>query len=231
MLLRDVSHELRSPLARLRLAADLAENNVADRSEAFHRIGLEVERIDAMIGQILEYSRADSGRPASHQTFDAAMLVGELVEDARIEAEARGLTFSLSLGDNALVDGNSCQVRVAVENVIRNAIRHAPEGSDVAVETAASCDEVRIIILDRGPGVDVGDPDWIFEPFRRGTSSNGSGLGLAITRRIVEGLGGRATAANRPTGGLSVELRLPKSLALASASGTRLAPVQPCAPD
>jgi signal transduction histidine kinase len=208
MLLRDVSHELRSPLSRLRLAAGLARNGIGDRATAFVRIEREVERIDAMISQILSFSRVEPNDGAGFADFDASALVRECVEDARIEADQRRLTMRMVTEVRAVIHGNVDQVRAAIENVLRNAIRHAPDQSIITISSALTFGRLTIEIVDEGAGTGDSSPDWIFEPFRRGKGSDGVGLGLSITRRIVEFHGGRAIARNRESG-FAVELSFP----------------------
>ncbi|HEX5237747.1 MAG TPA: ATP-binding protein [Sphingomicrobium sp.] len=211
-LLRDVSHELRSPLARLRLAADLACSGRGDRKRLFDRIEREVERIDAMIGQILHFSRIGASRPLAHDEVELAQLLEEIVEDAQIEADDRGIAIRLVTDDPGHVRGDRSKFRSAIENVLRNALRHSPQGSEVAVRLERASDAIRIEVRDQGPGLQTADADWIFEPFQRGDGSEGAGLGLAITRRIMELHGGHTCAANVADGGLCVELRLPHSV-------------------
>jgi two-component system OmpR family sensor kinase len=208
-LLRDVSHELRSPLARLRLAADLACSGRGDRKRLFDRIEREVERIDAMIGQILHFSRVGAGRPLGQDQVELAQLLEEIVEDAQIEADNRGVAIRLVADNPGHARGDRSKLRSAIENVLRNALRHAPPGSEVVARLERVSDGIRIEVRDKGPGVQIADADWIFEPFHRGDGSEGTGLGLAITRRIMELHGGHACAANGADGGLCVELRLP----------------------
>jgi two-component system OmpR family sensor kinase len=211
-LLRDVSHELRSPLARLRLAADLACSGKGDRNRSFDRIEREVERINAMIGQILHFSRVGASRPLAHDEVELRQLLEEIVEDAQIEADNRGIAIRLVTDDPGHVRGDRSKFRSAIENVLRNALRHSPQGSEVVVRLERASDGIRIEVRDEGPGLQTADADWIFEPFQRGDGSEGAGLGLAITRRIMELHGGHTCAANVADGGLCVELRLPHSV-------------------
>jgi two-component system sensor histidine kinase CpxA len=212
-LLRDVSHELRSPLARLRLAADLARHGSGDRAAAFDRIGREVEHIDAMIGQILHFARLDAPHADTRELLDLTQLLEEAVEDARIEGDSAGVSVGLELEGPAWVWADRARLRSAVENILRNALRHAPAGSRVSARLSGDDAEIRITVCDQGGGIEGQDLDWIFEPFRRGEGSEGIGLGLAITRRIVEMHGGRAAARNGPGRGFCIELNLPRAAA------------------
>jgi two-component system OmpR family sensor kinase len=208
-LLRDVSHELRSPLARLRLAADLLHSKRGDRERAFSRIDREVQRIDTMIGQILHFSRAGPSGPLAIAELELSQLLQEVLEDSRLEAEYRGLRLRALISDPGLVQGDASKLTSAIENVLRNALRHAPPGSEVGVALVRAGHAIQIQVRDQGPGVKTGDADWIFEPFQRGEGSEGTGLGLSITRRIVELHGGEVTAANASGGGFMVELSFP----------------------
>jgi two-component system OmpR family sensor kinase len=208
-LLRDVSHELRSPLARLELAADLAEKDDCERAQAFRRIEHEVERIDALIGQILQFSRVTSD-PIEKVDLDLSELLEEAVEDARIEADQRAVGIDLKLGGTAIVTGSATELRSAIENVLRNAIRHAPRETALTVLLSTDRDSVTLSVRDEGAGAGDGDANWVFEPFQRGETSDGAGLGLSITKRIIEQHGGHASAANVTSGGFHVELTLPK---------------------
>jgi two-component system sensor histidine kinase CpxA len=220
-LLRDVSHELRSPLARLDVALELARQRSGDgAAEALDRIGRESRRLDELVGQLLSLARLESGAvEPDRERVDLGRLLGEVVADARFEAERNGRTVALVVGQPATVDGAAGLLRSALENVVRNAIAHAPAGTGVdvslAVATAAGNGGAAVIaVRDHGTGVPEAELESVFEPFHRVSearerSSGGVGLGLAITRRAVEWHGGSIAAANHPDGGLEVTIRLP----------------------
>ncbi|HEX5259817.1 MAG TPA: HAMP domain-containing sensor histidine kinase [Sphingomicrobium sp.] len=217
-LLRDVSHELRSPLARLKLAADLAEKDDSERAQAFRRIEREVERIDALIGQMLHFSKVASDT-IEKVDLDLSELLEEAVEDARLEADQRDIGIELERGGTAIVTGSARDLRSAIENVLRNAVRHAPPGTALAVRLSTARDSAIISVRDEGAGAGDGDANWVFEPFRRGEGSVGAGLGLSITKRIIEQHGGNASAANLAAGGFCVDLSLPKKKKAAARPG------------
>jgi two-component system OmpR family sensor kinase len=220
-LLRDVSHELRSPLARLKLAADLAEKDEGERAQAFRRIEYEVIRIDALIGQILQLSRVTSDT-VEKVDLDLSELLEEAVEDARIEADQRAVGIDLELEGTGIVTGSARDLRSAIENVLRNAVRHAPAGTRVSVQLSLERGQATISVRDAGEGTGDDDPSWVFEPFRRGQASDGAGLGLSITRRIVEQHGGSISAANLAAGGFCVDFTLPSRASSAEArTGSR----------
>lgn len=226
-LLRDISHELRSPLARLRLAAGLARRGPRTNEEAFERIDREVERLDSMIGQILRFSRLGAGLAVALEPLDLTELLEETVEDARIEADSKAVGLQLIADGPAWLSGDKGQLRSALENVLRNAIRFSPSGSQVEVRLTRSAQEARVEVSDGGPGLRDADLARVFEPFYRADPADGVGLGLAITARILGLHGGRVSARNLPHGGLCVEMVLPRS----APSGVREPPPSSVAAD
>jgi two-component system OmpR family sensor kinase len=216
-LLHDVSHELRSPLARLQVAVGLARQQPDKLAASLGRIEREAERLDALVGELLALSRLEAGVPdGAEAAVDMAALLAEIVEDARFEAEAKGVRVESDGIGGAAVRGRAELLRCAVENVVRNAIQHAPAGSRVGVGAALAEDsrELRLSVCDQGPGVPEAQLAAIFEPFFRGAGrAGGAGLGLAIARRAVEAHGGKISARNRAEGGLCVELALPAAQA------------------
>ncbi|NVI82918.1 ATP-binding protein [Janthinobacterium sp. BJB401] len=225
-LLHDVSHELRSPLARLQAAIGLAHQQPEKMAASMQRIERESERMDKLIGELLTLSRLEAGAAqagAGHthsEDVSIADLVHDIVDDARYEARARLLGIALA-GDAAMADasvtGQPELLARAVENVVRNAIKHSPDGGTVHVELSRLHDDkqewLRIAVLDRGPGVASADLARIFEPFFRASntqhSTDGHGLGLAIARHVISAHGGRISASLRSGGGLCVEMLLP----------------------
>jgi two-component system OmpR family sensor kinase len=219
-LMRDLSHELRSPLARLQIALGLARRPGANLVQELGRIEREALRLDAVIGQILKLARLDdSSVVLSREPFDLRRLLEELVHDANLEARARHVEVVLESGFTraGYVLGDRALVGSAIENVLRNAIRYTLAGSTVHVILAASQREAELLIQDEGPGVPVDALAHIFEAFVRlqredDARSNGHGVGLAITERIVRLHRGSVCARNRPGGGLEVEMRFPLGL-------------------
>jgi two-component system, OmpR family, sensor kinase len=214
-LLRDVSHELRSPLARLQIALGLARRPGADLTQELDRIEREAQRLDEMIGEILSLSRLDDPTP---QVATEPVLIEELLEvvceNARVEGDARGIRVALEAAEGMQVIGDREQLYRAVENVVRNAVRYSPDKGLVTVKAALSGEAVLIRVQDQGPGVPVALLQRIFEPFfrvsdARDRDSGGNGIGLAITARVVALQGGTVRAANDPDGGLIMEIRLP----------------------
>lgn len=214
-LLHDVSHELRSPLARLQAAIGLARQQPEKLESSLQRIERESVRMDSLVGELLTLSRLEAGVMGGvEEEIELGELLADVVADARFEAETgrRGVEFS-GCGE-IHVRGRAELLHRALENVLRNALRHTPEGGKVALEVHADAggNSLRLAILDQGPGVPEKELDSIFEPFFRGggaQSTDGHGLGLAIARRVVEAHGGSVRASNRAGGGLCVEIVLP----------------------
>ncbi|HEX7955730.1 MAG TPA: ATP-binding protein, partial [Pyrinomonadaceae bacterium] len=215
-LLQDISHELRSPLARLTVALDLARKRAgAAAAGDLDRIEREAKRLNEMIGQLLALSSRESdGNGARLEPVDLSALVREVASDADFEAQGRGSTVEVGRCDACKVRGTHALLRSAVENVVRNAVRYTPEGTAVKISLAREGGEAVVSVRDAGAGVPEAALEDIFRPFYRIDASRtretgGTGLGLAITERAVRLHGGTVTAANRPGGGLLVELRLP----------------------
>jgi len=216
-LLRDISHELRSPLARMRVALGLARQPPADLSRQLDRLEREIERLDALISQVLKLARLQ-GTDAlfTRETFDLDETIEEVVHDANFEGAAKNCRIDLRGTARARVNGNRELLRSAVENVLRNAVRYSPPGAPVDVNVARAETGVVVSVRDRGPGVPPADVERIFEPFYRVAESRdrdtgGEGIGLAITSQVMKAHGGSAAAANRQGGGFEVMLSLPRS--------------------
>ena len=218
-LLGDISHELRSPLSRLTVALELARKSAGgDAAGYLSRIETEAERMNQLIGQLLTLSRLESqdpNVPGSPICLDE--LLQSIIADADFEAAGQKRAVRLVSAERCQVSGSSELLSSAVENVVRNAIRYAPENSTVEVslglERLGTSGEAVIQIRDHGPGVPEASLKHIFEPFyrvddARDRQSGGTGLGLAIAARAVSLHGGSITARNAPGGGLLVEIRL-----------------------
>ncbi|MCK6405942.1 MAG: ATP-binding protein [Rhodocyclaceae bacterium] len=222
-LLHDVSHELRSPLARLQAAVGLLRQQPARSEELIERIERDTTRMDRLVGELLTLARieagTDTGGDEQGEYIELVALIGAVVADARFEAESSGCRFSVTAPASCLVRGNGGLLQRAVENVVRNALQHSPAGGEIeiALQTSLSTGDVLLRVTDHGPGIAEEERERIFDAFVRGTGGGaGYGLGLAITRRIVEMHGGTAKAANRTGGGLQMTLTLPVDGAAAS---------------
>jgi two-component system sensor histidine kinase CpxA len=220
-LLNDISHELRSPLARLNVALGLArQRSGVENADMLERIELEAIRLNELIGRILTLARLEDGEQVVPETpVPLDELVASVAEDAEFEAQARHCHVHASIPEGEWsVRGNPSLLHSAVENVVRNAIRYTQEGKSVDIELASQetshGPEAVLRVNDSGPGVPPDALEKLFEPFyrlddARGRLTGGAGLGLAITERAVRFHGGRVCARNRPEGGLQVEIRLP----------------------
>lgn len=220
ILLRDVSHELRSPLARLSVGLELAREE-APPSMMLHleRIEREAGRLNLLIGQLLRLSSMESTNASSDtQLFNLNGLLQDLLPDAQFEAQQRSCKIRVLNQCDCMVRGNQDLLYRAIENVVRNAIRYTREES--TVELKISCDEsvgvpmVNLDVSDQGPGLPEGELENIFLPFyrvddARQRDTGGFGVGLAIAERAVRMHHGEVKARNRPEGGLIVSLRLP----------------------
>jgi two-component system, OmpR family, sensor histidine kinase CpxA len=219
-LLNDVSHELRSPLARLNLALGLARQRTGPEAEgALARIELEAERLNELIGRLLTLARLEGGDDHLQRSeIPLQDLIREVAEDADFEAQSRNCRVNYIIDANCNVLGNPALLRSALENVVRNATRYTREGSTVEIrlEKADRMNgaEAVLRVVDSGPGVPANSLEKIFRPFyrlddARNRQTGGVGLGLSITERTVRLHDGTVRAANRPEGGLLVEIRLP----------------------
>ena len=225
-LLRDISHELRSPLARLNVALGLARHQAGEDQAALDRIEREAERLNSLIGQLLMLARLESGTTGPlREPVDLRALVREVAEDAEFEARSRHRAVRVVETCPNSVLGDPELLRGAVENIVRNAVRHTREGTAVEIGMYAESEgsrRVSVRVRDHGPGVPEAALPFIFEPFyrvgdgrERGTG--GVGLGLTIAHRTIRLHGGTVRATNAPDGGLVVELRLPATAPIAAA--------------
>jgi two-component system sensor histidine kinase CpxA len=215
-LLGDISHELRSPLARLSVALGLARRQAGGQAApSLDRIEREAERLNDLIGQLLSLSRFESGSERIDcQKIDLARLVREVAEDADYEARSRNRSVRILSVDECSVEGNHRLLASAIENVVRNAARHTTEGTQVEISLRCN-DRARIVVRDHGEGVPESMLGNIFRPFyrvedARDRQSGGSGLGLAITERAVRLHGGEVRAENAEGGGLLIEISFPQ---------------------
>jgi two-component system, OmpR family, sensor histidine kinase CpxA len=220
-LLNDISHELRSPLARLSVALGLARRR-SDPSSAdmLDRIELEASRLNELIARILTLARLEDGeQQLPHTAVPLNELVLNVAEDAEFEAQARHCHVRCKIPEGDWqVRGNASLLHSAIENVVRNAVRYTREGTAVDIELekidGPNGPEARVRVTDSGPGVPEDALEKLFQPFyrlddARGRLTGGVGLGLSITERAVRFHGGRVSALNRAGGGLSVEICIP----------------------
>jgi signal transduction histidine kinase len=219
-LLKDISHELRSPLARLTVALELARQRTGPEAEsALERISLESGRMNELIGSLMTVARLESGVGSLLKApVHLESLIEEVARDAAFEARARNCQVEAEILDELPVAGDPALLHSAIENVVRNAIRYTGDGTTVNIraerEQNGRLAEAVVRVSDSGPGVPDDSLDKIFQPFyriddARGRSTGGVGLGLAITDQAVRLHGGSVKASNLAEGGLAVEIRLP----------------------
>ena len=210
-LLHDVSHEMRSPLARLQAAIGLARQQPERFDETLARIEREGLRLDSLVDELLTLSRLEAGVAGAAGQVDMQELLEGIVADARFEGAARQVGVELSATALPVVRANPELLQRAIENVVRNALHHSPPGGVVRIVAGVSGSWLRVSVCDQGPGVPADALDKIFRPFYRGagpTSGNGYGLGLAIAERVIAAVDGRIRAKNGESGGLVVEIEL-----------------------
>jgi two-component system, OmpR family, sensor histidine kinase CpxA len=237
-LLTDISHELRSPLARLNVALELArQRSGAEARSALDRIDREANRLNELIQKLLTIARLEAGDESIEKVpVHLEQIIHEIAKDAGFEAQSRHCEVEATVVDDCVVMGSPSLLHSAIENVVRNAIRYTHEGTSVEVRleqgvglpmtlqnTGPKNDgvgkpEAVVRVTDSGPGVPDDALDKLFRPFyriddARGRQTGGVGLGLAITDRAVRLHGGTIRVSNRPQGGLMVEIRLPLSSA------------------
>jgi len=216
-MLRDVSHELRSPLARLQVALGLARKSAGEQCEKDHdRIEKEVVRLDELIGQVISLVRMETSRQELNKSKVALdILLNDVVEDARFEAGSKNKQVQLTLESTTEIQADPELLSSALENIVRNAVAYTPEDSSVDVQLASDNGQHVIKVLDQGDGVDESSIGSLFDAFyregdARGRESGGYGLGLAIAQRAVLLHDGTIHARNHPEGGLEIEVRLPQ---------------------
>ncbi len=214
-LLRDISHELRSPLARMRVALGLARQPKTDPALQLDRLEREIERLDSLISHVLRLARLHGSETHfAREPVELDEVLQEVVHDANFEGAVKECSVRLDGTVSHRVLGNRELLYSAIENVLRNAVRYSPAAQAVEVSVKTRAEELEILVRDHGPGVPGGDLDRIFEPFyrvaeSRDRDSGGEGIGLAITSQVFRAHGGSAGAQNLAGGGLQVRLVLP----------------------
>lgn len=226
-LLTDISHELRSPLARLNVALELArQRSGPEARSALDRIDRETNRLNELIQKLLTIARLEAGDESIEKVpVHLEQIIHEIARDAAFEAQTRHCQVEATVVDDSVVIGSPSLLHSAIENVVRNAIRYTQEGTTVQVRleegVAIEGDSLQgpeavVRVTDSGPGVPEDSLGKLFRPFyriddARGRQTGGVGLGLSITDRAVRLHRGTIKVSNRPQGGLMVEIRLPLS--------------------
>lgn len=212
-LLHDVSHELRSPLARLNAIIGLMRQQPGRLDDCLSRLEHESSRMDRLLSELLTLSRLESRmQERANEAVDLSELLADVVEDAAPEAELAGCRVELAVGRDVIVAGDPEMLHRVFDNLLRNALAYAHAGGWIGITASSSAEAATIRVEDRGPGVSGFDLERLFVPFFRCAptpDAKGYGLGLAIARQVVENHGGRIEAANRPEGGLCMTVTLP----------------------
>jgi len=224
-LLSDISHELRSPLARINVALELARRRrtgEATRAD-LDRIEAEIARINELIGRVLALARAETIEVATFTPVDVGAVVRRVTDDADYEAQQMDKSVALHIAVEAIVPGDERLIASAVDNIVRNGMRHTPPRTSVEVSVDGTSEDVVITVRDHGPGVPPGELERIFSPFHRvavaGDDGEGVGLGLAIAQRSIAVHGGRIRVANASDGGLVVTIVIPREAPTPLTSG------------
>ena len=219
-LLHDVSHELRSPLARMRLASGLLRRDPARFETSLDRIDHEADHLDQIVGELLTLARFESGAERSEEYFEVVEILNIVLSDVKFEATSQNVRIETDFRieaseDDWLVAGSGLLARRAVENVLRNAVRFSPRGEAIQMRLTRSGGNCTIFIEDVGPGIRAAEPRGLLKPFvqDRSPESAGYGLGLAIAQRAVAACAGTLDLANRNPTGLSVSITFPLALA------------------
>lgn len=217
-LLGDVSHELRSPMTRLQLALALAQQQAADSNEQqryFDRCELEVSRLDQMLAHIMAWSRMENSLIVPDKTpVILHQLINELIDDAQFVADEKQVTITFSEPPVCQLLADRSMLASAIANVLSNAVKYAPEKSEIKVSLTHQSHHCTITISDQGTGVPEESIAKIFEPFYRvagdrDRQSGGTGLGLAIAKQAIVAHGGDIHAQNGCDGGLAIRIALP----------------------
>lgn len=214
-LLHHVSHELRSPLARMQMALGLVKQTPHKTTEFIDRITLEANRMDGLIGELLTLSRLESGTvQIKKETLALNQLLYSIVEDAQFEAASKDIKLDMALTHEYSLQGQADLLYRAIENVVRNAIKYGPDHSTITMNCYQDKTDghLHITVTDQGAGVDALELEDIFKPFVRGVSGSqtvGHGVGLAITKQVIEAHGGNVRADNLSPNGFKVEITLP----------------------
>jgi two-component system, OmpR family, sensor histidine kinase CpxA len=219
-LLYDVSHELRSPLARMNVALDLLRGRVHE-DPALDRIEIDLQRLNEMIGRLLTIAKLEATSTLqTSESVDLAELLASVTTDANFEAQEKGSHVEILQTADLTILGDPNLLRSAIENVLRNALRFTQPGTTVEATlqtNSAIGSGATLSIRDHGPGLPENELTNIFKPFYRVTDSRsrdsgGAGLGLAITERVIRLHGGSIQATNDPNGGLRIEMIFPGTL-------------------
>ncbi len=228
-LMRDVSHELRSPLARMNVALELCRTGKGpDMEKYIDRISNEAARLNTMIDQILAYNKLEYASGPKMEKLDLGLMIREIVSDADYEAKSRKRSV-VTGSETCIIEGDREMLRRAIENVVRNAVSYTAEGTSVEVNLHRENSNVLISVRDHGEGVPEESLAQLFNPFYRvdlgrSRETGGVGLGLAISEAAIRLHNGSIKAENCAEGGLVIEMVLPGAVEIAARHETPAGP-------
>ena len=213
-LFHSVSHELRSPLARINCAVELARRSPDITPKMLDRIESDVQKLDSLVGDLLTYTRLNAEVSIPFSEIDVSEIVEDIADNASLEGDARKIQVICDLPkDDLIMTGNADLLAHAIENVVRNALRFSPDGGKVTIQGGMVSDSsLQISVQDEGPGIPQEEMAKIFDPFFRGANQatgSGYGLGLPITMQAAQHHGGTVHAENILPHGLKITITLP----------------------
>lgn len=212
-LFHDISHEIRSPLARLQAALSLLERRPQEHERMLNQMGADIARLDLLVGEILTLARLEqAGSDMMRESLDIIDILEPIIADANFEGQARNIKAVYHGPDKIQFIGNEELLHRGLENIVRNAVYHSPDDGKIEIKAEVTSNDIELTFCDQGPGVPEADLDNIFKPFfriRNSNRSNGAGLGLSIAARGIAIHRGTICAHNRAGGGLSLSVHLP----------------------
>lgn len=215
-LFNDISHELRSPLARLQVSIELLQRKSPDADQSMlTRIGTEISRMNALIEELLQFSKLENNEISStSERFQLPEVLAQICNDANFEGRARNCLVKLSAPEHLEFSGIPQLIERAVENILRNALKHSPDNSEIKVQLQLLDNAAIITVADQGPGIPEAELQRVFTPFyslseERNPQKGGIGLGLAIAQRAIKLHQGQITLKNNLEGGLTATIALP----------------------
>lgn len=213
-LFHDVSHELRSPLARMEIAVGLADKEPVRAPEMLERIEHEIGVLDGLVDELLTYARLDEAATITFESADIMPILETIADNARFEGSNRHINVVLDGPSHLLARINAEALGRSIENLVRNALRFSPENGTITLTVRSNGQSIRIAVTDQGPGMDEKLLSHVFLPFYRGPgekTGTGFGLGLAIAKKAIERHGGTLTACNHAPHGLCMTITLPQA--------------------
>lgn len=215
-LFSDISHELRSPLARLQLSLELLQKKSSDADQQMlARIGREISRMNALIEELLQFSKLESGEVSGvTEAISMQTILKRVCNDAGFEGKAHNCTVRLIADEDITIAGIPKLIERAIENILRNALKYSPNDSEITLKLQRLEKAAQVTIADRGPGIPEEELQKVFAPFYclsedRNPQKGGIGLGLAIAQRAIKLHNGQIVLKNHPDGGLIATITLP----------------------